>query len=102
MAKKIQDLDTPSLPLNPTDLFEVSQGGIVSVKVALEELLSSLWTYSSIVNTTSGTIISLTTSIPSTALEIEIMLNGVSTNTAAQPPIIRLGDAGGIRFRVFK
>jgi len=54
------------------------------------------WTYTSIVNTTSGTSVTLTSAIPTTALEIEVLFNGVSTNTANQPPIVRLGDAGGI------
>jgi len=53
------------------------------------------WTYTSIVSTTSGTAITITSSIPSTSKEIEIMLNGVSTNTGSQPPMIQLGDAGG-------
>lgn len=52
--------------------------------------------YSSIVNTTSGTSVTLSSSIPSDVREIEILFNGISTNTNSQPPIVRLGDAGGI------
>jgi len=54
------------------------------------------WTYTSITATTSGTSVTLTTAIPTDALEIEVLFNGVSTNTASQPPIVRLGDAGGV------
>jgi hypothetical protein len=54
------------------------------------------WTYTTITATTSGTSVTLTSAIPSDALEIEVLFNGVSTNTASQPPIVRLGDAGGV------
>jgi hypothetical protein len=53
------------------------------------------WTYGSQVATTSGTTVELTTAIPAGATEIEILFNGVSTDTANQPPLIQLGDAGG-------
>lgn len=54
------------------------------------------WIYTSIIPTTSGTAITLTSSIPSTAVDIEVIFNGVSTSANNQPPILRLGDAGGI------
>ena len=54
------------------------------------------WTYTNITATTSGTAITLTSSIPSTAEDIEVIFNGVSTSSNGQPPILRLGDAGGI------
>ena len=41
--------------------------------------------------TTSGTSVTLTTGIPSNATEVEVFLNGVSTNTSSQPPIIQVG-----------
>ncbi len=53
------------------------------------------WTYGSQVATNTGTTRVLTTAIPTSATEIDIMFNGVSTNTTAQPPIVQLGDAGG-------
>jgi hypothetical protein len=54
------------------------------------------WTYGSVVATTSGTSVTLSNAIPSWATEIEIILIGVSTNTANQPPLIQLGDSGGV------
>lgn len=54
------------------------------------------WTYTSIVNTTSGTSVTLTAAIPADALDIEILFNGVSTTANSEPPIVRLGDAGGV------
>lgn len=53
------------------------------------------WTYGSQIATTSGTTAELINSLPDTLREIEIMLAGVSTNTANQPPLLQLGDAGG-------
>ena len=53
------------------------------------------WTYAAQTATTSGTTVELANSIPDTAREIEIMLVGVSTNGANQPPLIQLGDSGG-------
>lgn len=53
------------------------------------------WTYTPVI-AVSGTNITLTDQIPSAALEIEIFFNGVSTSASNQPPIIRVGDAGGI------
>jgi hypothetical protein len=52
------------------------------------------WTYGSQTATTSGTTVVLTTAITSGAIEIEIMLSGVSVD-AAEDIIIQLGDAGG-------
>jgi hypothetical protein len=46
------------------------------------------------VASTSGTSIDFT-SIPSTAKRVTVMFNGVSTN-GSSPPIIQLGDSGGI------
>lgn len=53
------------------------------------------WTYGAQIATTSGTTAELIASLPDTAREIEIMLTGVSTNTANQPPLLQMGDAGG-------
>ncbi len=53
------------------------------------------WTYGSQVATTSGTTVALSTAIPTWATEIEVLLSGVSTGTANQPPLIQLGDSGG-------
>jgi hypothetical protein len=53
------------------------------------------WTYGSQVATTSGATVELSTAVPSWATEIEVLLSGVSTNTANQPPLIQLGDGGG-------
>lgn len=53
------------------------------------------WTYGAQVATTAGTTVELLASIPDTAREIEIMLAGVSTSAANQPPLIQLGDSGG-------
>lgn len=53
------------------------------------------WTYGSQVATTSGTTAELLVSMPDTAREVEVMLAGVSTGTANQPPLLQLGDAGG-------
>lgn len=58
--------------------------------------IQDLWTYDSITPTTSGNTIALNSSIPSATMEIEIIFNQVSTNTNNQPPIVRLGDSGGI------
>jgi len=103
MAKTIPQLNLPSLPLNDSDLLEGSQDNTASVKISILELegkildgATKVWTYTTIVSTTSGTSITVTTSIPSDAMEVEVMLNGVSTNTSSQPPVIRLGDAGGV------
>lgn len=53
------------------------------------------WTYGAQTATTSGTTVELSAAIPAWATEIEILFNGVSTNTANQPPLIQLGDSGG-------
>jgi hypothetical protein len=103
MARTIPQLDAPSLPLNYDDLLEGAQDGTSSVYLSVRNLAdkilkeaTKIWTYDSILNTTAGTSITLSNSIPSTALEIEVLLNGVSTSINSQPPIIRLGDAGGV------
>jgi len=54
------------------------------------------WTYESMVATTAGTSHTLTSSIPSWATEIEVIIDEVSTNTTGQGVIIQLGDSGGI------
>lgn len=97
-TKKITELTAPTTPLAGTELLEMVQSAVskyVSVNNILE-LATKAWTYTTIVNTTSGTSLTLTSALPTTALEVEVILNGVSTNTASQPPIIRLGDAGGV------
>lgn len=53
------------------------------------------WTYGAQTATTSGTTVELSAAIPTWASEIEILFNGVSTDTANQPPLIQLGDSGG-------
>lgn len=53
------------------------------------------WTYGSQVATTSGTTAELSAAVPAWATEIEVLLSGVSTNTANQPPMIQVGDSGG-------
>lgn len=61
------------------------------------ELLSKAdeWAYTPIIPL-SGTSVTLTTSIPSGAKSVEVLFKGVSTSVDNQPPIVRLGDAGGI------
>jgi len=53
------------------------------------------WTYSDELATTSGTILTID-NIPSGVTSVEVMLAGVRTSANIQPPIIQLGDAGGI------
>lgn len=53
------------------------------------------WTYTAQTATTTGTTVVLTTAIPSTAVEFEVILNGVSTDANSEPPIVQFGDAGG-------
>jgi hypothetical protein len=55
----------------------------------------SAWTYGSQVATTSGTTVVLSAAIPSTVVEIEIMLTIVSTSANDQPPIVQIGDTDG-------
>lgn len=95
MASRIDQLNTPSFPLSGGELIEMSQYG-VSVKVPFFKVRQNLWKYEDIVATTSGNTLTLTANIPSGAVEIEVMFNGVSTAASSQPPVIRLGDAGGI------
>ena len=57
---------------------------------------TSGWTYESIVATTSGTSILLSSSIPSWATEIEVFFDGVSTNTNYQPPVVAIGPSTGV------
>jgi hypothetical protein len=93
MATKISELTTAPGTLTGIEQLELVQSG-VSYKTTVAAIRG--WIYTSIVNTTSGTAITLTSGIPSNSVEIEVFFNGVSTNTASQPPIIRLGDAGGV------
>lgn len=58
------------------------------------------WTYTPVVDLTNGgandqTTVNLTTALPSTVLEFEVLLRDVSTNTNAQPGIIQLGTGSG-------
>jgi len=53
------------------------------------------WTYGAQIATTSGTAVELVNGLADTYREIEIMLAGVSTSAANQPPLLQLGDAGG-------
>jgi len=77
-------------------LSEDSNFNIPTEAAVKEYVDSKAWTYLAPVNTTSGTSVTLAAAIPSDALDIEVLFNGVSTNTANQPPIVRLGDAGGV------
>ena len=43
MAKKIIDLAAPTLPLTGTELMEMSEGGTLSVKVAVNEAMTTLY-----------------------------------------------------------
>lgn len=52
------------------------------------------WTYTPQV-TLSGTSVTLTTAIPSTVLEAEILFNAAASNTNSQPPIAQIGPAAG-------
>jgi len=96
MNKTVYELNTID-QIKGDDLipvYDLSEAGAEKLKkVRVENLF---WEYDSIVNTTSGTQITLTTSIPSGANTVEVIMNGVSTGTNNQPPIIRLGDAGGV------
>lgn len=81
---------------------EIVNGAVTADKLATTLDLSGKtltlrggWTYGSQVATTSGTTVELSAAIPSWVTEVEILLNGVSTNTINQPPLIQLGDAGG-------
>lgn len=89
---------------------QVASGVIADGAVTADKLASTLdlsgktltlpqgqngWTYGAQVATTSGATVELSAAIPSWAVEVEILLNGVSTNTVNQPPLIQLGDAGG-------
>lgn len=96
MNKTVYELSPLDIPKGEDliPVYDVSDGGPENLKkVRVNNLF---WEYDSIVNTTSGTSITLTTSIPSGCVAIEVILNGVSTSTNSQPPIIRLGDAGGV------
>ena len=69
---------------------------ITSVSGSSEEADNRLreefgWTYETITTTTTGISAFLATAIPSNVKSIEILSNGVSTNTNSQPPIFRLG-----------
>jgi len=52
------------------------------------------WKYGSQVATSSGTTVVLTTAIPASATEVEVLFSGVGTNGTGTPSI-QLGDAGG-------
>ena len=55
MAKKIIDLALPTLPLVGTELLEMSEGGTLSVKVAVNEALTQLYADGSVILTTDST-----------------------------------------------
>ena len=84
---KISDLTTAPGELTGAELVEIVQSG-VSYKTTVSNVRN--WIYTSTVNTTSGTAITVTSGIPSTAVQIEVLLNGVSTSSNNQPPIINL------------
>ena len=73
----------------------ITAAKIPDASITGAKLSNGGWTYGSQIATTSGTTVALITSLPDTAQEIEIMLTGVSTNAANQPPLLQLGDAGG-------
>lgn len=53
------------------------------------------WTYTAQVATTSGTAVELSAAIPSSAVEIELIVNAISTNANDTGAILQLGDSGG-------
>lgn len=53
------------------------------------------WTSATLVNTTSGTAITLVSGLPTTVREIEILLRGVGLASANVELLIQLGDSGG-------
>lgn len=59
------------------------------------------WTYDSQIATTSGTAVTLTTAIPDTCLEIEIIFNGVSPS-GTDDLWLQIGDSGGIEDTGYK
>lgn len=95
-------IGTSELATDAVETADIKDGQVTAAKLAATLDLSGKtltlrggWTYGAQVATTSGTTVELSTAIPSWATEIEVLLNGVSTNTINQPPLIQLGDAGG-------
>jgi len=74
-------------------VYDLDEGGSEKTKKITIDHFQ--WTYTAQTATTAGTTVELTTSIPAWATDVEIILNGVSTSTDNQPPIIQLGDSGG-------
>ena len=59
------------------------------------------WTYGAEVDCTNGDAddlanMTVLSAIPDTARTIEIIFNGVGTDTINKPPMVRIGDSGGI------
>ena len=55
MAKRIIDLALPTLPLVGTELLEMSEGGALSVQVAINQALTQLYADGSVILTTDST-----------------------------------------------
>jgi hypothetical protein len=53
------------------------------------------WTYESQVSTASGSTAELATGLSSDIMAFDVLMNGVSTDNASNPPTIELGDSGG-------
>lgn len=77
-----------STDVTAAELEELSDGSSSSLHSHI------FWTYTTQTATTSGTAVALSTSIPAGTTEIEILLNGVSTDAANTSPIVRLGYGG--------
>jgi hypothetical protein len=87
--------DTPSSYAGTTGQYLMSTGS-GTIWSAIEAADGGdIWTYTDEQATTAGTYIDFT-GIPSDAIDVDIILDGVSTNTDAQGVIIQIGDSGGI------
>jgi hypothetical protein len=80
---------------NGTDNVRVPWYQKASGRAVIETSYTPEWTYTAQTATTSGTTVELTTAIPDTALEIEVIISGVSMASASAYCSVQLGDAGG-------
>jgi hypothetical protein len=76
-----------STDVTAAELEELTDGSVTT--------LHQHWTYGSVNDSLDGTTEELITSIPSTAIEVKILLSGVSIDAANQHVVVQLGDAGG-------
>jgi len=83
------------LPANTNPLDNGTAAVGTSLRYARQDHVHENITLNSSVATTSGTSVSLTTSIPAAAKRVSLFLSGVSTNGTSLP-IVQLGDSGGI------